>query len=87
MRKSLIAFSLIFCFALSVNAASKIALVGGTLIDGNGTKPIRNSVIVIEGERITAVGQLGTLAIPADAQVISTEGMSVLPDCGTCMCI
>ena len=55
------------------------ALVGGTLIDGYGSTPIRNSVVIIEGERIKAVGQVGTLAIPAGAEVISTEGMSVLP--------
>ncbi|HET8676819.1 MAG TPA: amidohydrolase family protein [Blastocatellia bacterium] len=55
------------------------ALVGGTLIDGFGSKPIRNSVVIIEGERITRVGQVGSLAIPAGAEVISTEGMSVLP--------
>ena len=55
------------------------ALVGGTLIDGFGSKPIRNSVILIEGERIKAVGQVGSLAIPKDAEIISTEGMSVLP--------
>ncbi len=55
------------------------ALVGGTLIDGYGSKPIRNSVVIIEGERIKAVGQVGTLAVPPGAEVISTEGMSVLP--------
>src|SRR5687768_10304901 len=55
------------------------ALVGGTLIDGFGGRPIRNSVILIDGERISAVGVEGTLAIPANAEVISTEGMSVLP--------
>ncbi len=55
------------------------ALVGGTLIDGYGSTPIRNSVVIVEGERIRAVGQVGTLAIPAGAEVISTEGMSVLP--------
>ena len=55
------------------------ALVGGTLIDGNGGTPIKNSVIIVEGERIRAVGQVGTLAVPAGAEVISTEGMSVLP--------
>ncbi len=55
------------------------ALVGGTLIDGYGSKPIRNSVIIIEGERIKAVGQVGSLAVPAGAEVISTEGMTVLP--------
>lgn len=54
-------------------------LVGGTLIDGYGSTPIRNSVVIIEGERIKAVGQVGALAIPPGAEVISTEGMSVLP--------
>ena len=53
-------------------------IVGGTLIDGYGSTPLRNSVVIIEGERIKAVGQVGTLAIPAGAEVISTEGMTVL---------
>jgi imidazolonepropionase-like amidohydrolase len=60
-------------------SATVKALVGGTLIDGYGSKPIRNSVVIIEGERIKAVGQVGTLAVPPGAEVISTEGMSVLP--------
>ncbi len=55
------------------------ALVGGTLIDGFGGRPVRNSVILIDGERITAVGVQGALAIPAGAEVINTDGMSVLP--------
>ncbi len=55
------------------------ALVGGTLVDGNASRPIQNSVIVIDGDRIRAVGQVGTLAVPAGAEVISTEGMTVLP--------
>jgi imidazolonepropionase-like amidohydrolase len=36
-------------------------------------------VILVQGERITAVGQVGTLAVPPGAEVISTEGMTVLP--------
>src|SRR4030095_2859640 len=70
---------------LSINSQSPAhsqtikALVGGTLIDGFGSKPIRNSVIIIQGERIKAVGQVGVLPIPPGAEVISTEGMSVLP--------
>src|SRR5918994_1311789 len=55
------------------------ALVGGTLIDGYGSTPIHNSIVIVEGERIKAVGQVGTLAIPPGAEVISTEGMTVLP--------
>lgn len=66
--------------ALAHNAlAGQTALVGGRLIDGFGGPPLANSVILIDGERITAVGQVGTLAVPKDAQVISTEGMDVLP--------
>lgn len=59
--------------------AATIALVGGTLIDGHGGAPLRNSVILIAGERIVAVGQVGTLAVPASATVISTEGLHLLP--------
>lgn len=71
---------LILLFSLSASAQTNVkALVGGTLIDGYGSAPIRNSVVIIEGERIKAVGQVGTLAIPQGAEVISTEGMSVLP--------
>ena len=55
------------------------ALVGGTLIDGHGGPPLRNSVVLIEGERISAVGTVATLPVPAGARVVSTEGMSVLP--------
>jgi imidazolonepropionase-like amidohydrolase len=58
---------------------SRIALIGGTLIDGYGGTPLANSVILVDGERITAVGQVGRLAVPAGYRVISTEGMSVLP--------
>ncbi|NQW03485.1 MAG: amidohydrolase family protein [Acidobacteria bacterium] len=56
-----------------------LALVGGTLIDGFGGVPLHNSVVLVQGERIVAVGRVGTLAVPPGAEVISTEGMSVLP--------
>ena len=55
------------------------ALVGGTLVDGFAGTPIQNSVVLIDGEKISAVGQVGSLAVPAGAEVISTEGMTVLP--------
>src|SRR5258708_16428621 len=55
------------------------ALVGGTLIDGFAGPPIQNSVVLIDGDRISAVGQVGSLAVPAGAEGISTEGMTVLP--------
>jgi imidazolonepropionase-like amidohydrolase len=70
----------LFLFICSPLAAEPVkALVGGTLIDGFGSKPIRNSVVLITGEKITAVGQVGSVTIPQGAEIISTEGMSVLP--------
>ncbi len=63
----------------TANAAPIKALVGGRLIDGYGGAPIENSVVLIEGARIQTVGRVGEVAIPEGAEVISTEGMSVLP--------
>ncbi len=59
--------------------AQRLAMVGGTLVDGTLSDPIKDSVILIEGERIVAVGTVKTLPVPADATVISTEGMTVMP--------
>lgn len=65
--------------AASSAAAEKIALVGGRLIDGFGHRPIADSVILIDGDVIERVSQVGSLAPPAGYRVISTEGMDVLP--------
>lgn len=64
-------------FALAQNNIK--VLVGGTLIDGYGATPIKNSVVVIENDKITKVGTIETVEIPENAEIISTEGMSVLP--------
>ena len=71
---------LLSAMAISIvlNGQTK-ALVGGTLIDGFGGTPIQNSVIIIEGDKIIKVGHQGNTTIPRGAEVISTEGMSVMP--------
>ena len=72
--------AVLMCMALAPLAqAQRVAMVGGTLVDGTLSDPIRDSVILIEGERIVAVGTVKTLPVPADATVISTEGMTVMP--------
>ena len=60
-------------------SANKIALVGGTLINGTGASALENSVLLIDGNRIAAVGQQGSLSIPQDYTIISTEGRTVMP--------
>jgi len=69
-------FFIAYCFLL--NGQTK-ALVGGTLINGFGGAPIHNSVIIVEGNKIVKVGHQGNTDIPKDAEVISTEGKSVMP--------
>ena len=53
------------------------ALVNGRLIDGLGGTPVENATILIKGNRISEVGS--GIAIPAEAQVVDLEGMTVLP--------
>ena len=65
--------------ALPAFAADKKALVGGRLIDGLLGQPIANSVILVDGETIEAVGMVDPLPVPPGYERISTEGMSVLP--------
>jgi imidazolonepropionase-like amidohydrolase len=60
-------------------AAAGVALVGGTLLDGSGKAAVRNSVVLIRGERIEAVGTVGALPVPPGYEPVSTEGMTVLP--------
>lgn len=61
------------------SAPVDLAIVGGTLIDGFGGQPLQNSVILVSQNRITAVGQVGLLAVPSSAVVIDSNGMTVLP--------
>ncbi len=73
-------FVILLFFAISnLCIAQTKALVGGTLIDGFGSTPIQNSIIIIEGKRIVAVGEMGKTPIPSNAEIISTEGMTVMP--------
>ena len=79
-------FTRVFVFFVVIAPAQSgpLALVGGRLIDGFGGHPVANSVIIIENERIKAIGTVGALQVPADAEIISTEGMDVLPGLWDC---
>ena len=70
---------LLVLLAGNAAAAERLALVGGTLVDGTLAEPLHNSVVLVEGERIVAVGTVASLPVPAGVTVISTEGMTVMP--------
>ena len=58
-------------------AAAAVAIRAGTLIDGTGAAPVKNAVILVQGDRITAVGT--NVQVPAGATVIDLSGATVLP--------
>ncbi|MCZ6825931.1 MAG: amidohydrolase family protein, partial [Gammaproteobacteria bacterium] len=55
------------------------AIVGATVVDLGGGEPIRNAVVLIQGEEITAVGHATAVEIPATAEVIDAKGTWLIP--------
>src|SRR5262245_13284815 len=58
---------------------SSLAIVGATVIDGNGGPPIRDGVVVVDNGLITAVGPRTTTRVPAGAQTIDASGKFIVP--------
>jgi imidazolonepropionase-like amidohydrolase len=56
-----------------------LAIVGGSLIDGQNAQPVSDSVILINNKEIVAVGTRGALKVPAGAKVINAAGRTVMP--------
>ena len=58
---------------------SVIALVGGTLIDGNGGPPVANATVLVRDGRIVAVGPASNVTVPRNARVINAAGKFITP--------
>jgi len=58
---------------------SSLAIVGATVIDGNGGPPVMNAVVVIGGGRIIAVGPRASTQVPAGAETIDGTNQFVVP--------
>ena len=64
--------TLIAFFFLTIGAQAQTkAFVGGTLIDGFGGKPIYNSVIIVDNQRIKTVGTVATTPMSENLPVTS----------------
>jgi imidazolonepropionase-like amidohydrolase len=61
------------------SAPSKLALVGGMLLDGYEVPPLHHAAVLIEGNRIVWVGRAAEAKIPPDARVIDTSGRVMMP--------
>ena len=56
-----------------------IVLDAVRIVDGTGAPPIPRGRIVIEGERVTAIGAASEVAIPAGVRPIDLSGQTVTP--------
>src|SRR5881396_1272224 len=56
-----------------------VAIVGATLIDGNGGPAVADATIVIRGKRIAAVGPRASVPVPKNARVIDAAGKHATP--------
>jgi imidazolonepropionase-like amidohydrolase len=56
-----------------------LVIVAERLIDGTGRDPVERAAVVIENGRITATGARASLTIPADADVLEDEDLTLLP--------
>ena len=49
------------------------------MIDGTGAPAVHDQTILIEGDRITAVGPSGSVRVPVNAEVVDLSGHTVIP--------
>ena len=55
------------------------ALIGATLIDGTGGPALQDSVVLIDGDIISAVGPRGAVDVPPSAEVVDLSDLTLLP--------
>ena len=55
------------------------AIVGATVIDGNGGAPMPDATVLVRGNRIAAVGPRASISVPSGATVIDAAGKYVTP--------
>jgi imidazolonepropionase-like amidohydrolase len=56
-----------------------VAFVSGTIYATPGAPPIRNGTLLVDGDRISAVGTRSQVTVPAAAKVIDVAGLTLLP--------
>ena len=64
---------------MAPTTTTPIALEGATLIDVTGKPPVKDSVVVIQGDRIVSAGTRSNIEIPTGAKTIDVTGKFLLP--------
>ncbi|NTU75939.1 MAG: hypothetical protein HGA86_07440, partial [Anaerolineaceae bacterium] len=56
-----------------------LALVNGTLIDGTGSEPVPDAVVLIRDGKILAAGPGAEVAVPDGFEIVDLQGGTILP--------
>jgi imidazolonepropionase-like amidohydrolase len=65
--------------SVSAEPDTRLALVGGMLLDGYGRAPVHHAAILFENNRIVAMGPASEIVIPPGTPVIDTRGETMIP--------
>lgn len=76
--KKITLLSIILLVGWTAQAQYK-ALVGGTLINSNGDKPVENAVVLIHNNKIEKTGKAGKVKLPEGTKVIDVTGKYLIP--------
>ncbi len=68
----------VFCGTQAM-AQDRIALVGGSVVDIETGEALDNAVVLIEDERIAAVGKTGEVEVPAGTETIDASDLYLIP--------
>lgn len=73
----------VMLFACSPNSATQdsayIAFTGATIIDGSGSDPITDGVLVVRDGRIVAIGTREQIKLPENVEIRDVEGKTIIP--------
>ena len=79
LAPALLLISLAFPLSQPKPPENILAISDVTVIDATGAPAKPNMTVVINGDRITEIGQTGKVAIPKNAQVIDGKGKFLIP--------
>jgi imidazolonepropionase-like amidohydrolase len=73
------AMAVLAAMSASAEPNTRLALVGGMLLDGYGGVPVHHAAILLENNRIVAAGPASEITIPPGTPVIDTRGETMMP--------
>lgn len=78
-RGLLVCFVTLSAPITSAAPSTRLALVGGMLLDGYGGAPVHHAAILIENNRIVAAGDASAVVIPPGTPIVDTRGETMMP--------